>query len=105
MNNNLKFNKDDYYAFLSNLNLILFKEHKIYWKMGFMCKQHHPMYDLYIADVFDKVYRFCKEKANGKEFDIDIIEPSVAMIYVFYHFTDDDVLQVLELRYGDIISE
>jgi hypothetical protein len=73
--------------------------------MGFMCKQHHPMYELYIADTFDKVYHFCEENANGKEFDIDIIEPSVGRIYVFYHFTDDDVLQVLELRYGDIISE
>ena len=105
MNNTLKFNKDDYYAFLSNLNLILFKEHKIYWKMGYFVKENNPMYELYIADVFDKVYRFCEENTNGKEFDIDIIEPSFGRIYVFYHFTGDDVLQVLELRYGDIISE
>ena len=105
MNNTLKFNKDEYYAFLSNLNFILVKDHKIYWKMGYFAKENNPMYELYIADVFDKVYRFCEKNTNGKEFDIDIIEPSIGMVYVFYHFIDDDVLQVLELHYGDIISE
>lgn len=102
----VKFDKEDYKEFLQKLNLIVFKDHKIYWKMAMWRKfVPSPRHELYIADIFDKVYRLCEKNANGKEFDIDIIEPSVGMVYVFYHFIDDDVLQVLELHYGDIISE
>ena len=96
MNNTLKLNKDEYYAFLSNLNLILVKDHKIYWKMGYFAKENNPMYELYITDVFDKVYRLCEKNANGKDYYGFIRQTSCPAVIVECAFVDNVTdLQIL----------
>ena len=97
----LEFNKEDYSNFCQHLDIIIFKDHKVFWNMGFMCKQHHPMYELFIADIFDKAIRLCSVDERVPE--IDVIRSVAGKLLIYYRF-DNNGLQILEINIQQFIE-
>ena len=93
--------KENYFKFCQHLNIIILKDHKVFWKMGFMCKPYDFGYEIYVADIVDKATRLCS--VDGREANIDVIRSTVGKLLIYYHFEDSD-LQILEIDIKQFID-
>lgn len=96
-----EFNKEDYFKFCQHLNIIILKDHKVFWKMGFMCKPYDFGYEIYVADIVDKATRLCS--VDGREANIDVIRSTVGKLLIYYHY-EDNKLQILEIDIKQFIE-
>jgi hypothetical protein len=97
----IEFDKENYSKFCQHLDIIIFKDHKVFWNMGFMCKQHHPMYELFIADIFDKAIKLCSVDERVPK--IDVIHSVAGKLLIYYHFEDSE-LQILDIDIKQFIE-
>lgn len=93
--------KENYFKFCQHLDIIILKDHKVFWNMGFMCKPFHFMYEVYVADIFDKATRLCS--VDGREANIDVIRSTAGKLLIYYHY-EDNKLQILDIDIKQFID-
>ena len=93
--------KENYFKFCQHLNIIILKDHKVFWNMGFMFKQYDFGYEIYVADIVDKATRLCSVDERVPE--IDVICSIGGKLLIYYHY-EDNKLQILEIDIKQFID-